>query len=333
VHLLANRELTASMRQFRLAAGVGAEETVAFLNETIHDLYGDVRPAPRPGEKRQPRGRSPSVPEEMTAKFVERIERGMHGRIDHVYGLKWLENTDQLKGRANASRVPAWLVRAYDVAFGADGYLIDMYTWSVALQGDQMRDLPRRVRDLPARVEPGSEYDFLTRDLGDPDEDLRPLLREQAEQLAELAARQRTSRSSWTPLAADASGFLGEAEHEAPEGTIAAPGGMLVARFVLHNVGEVPWQDRVLYRVGPTSVGLASAPLVPIPATKPSGTADVRCVLRAPLIPGTYRVCLKMGWPDGTYCFPTTLLGLLLTVVVPPTDIADPYEEWMDHAG
>lgn len=317
------------MRQLRQAAGVDLAESVEILNETIHELYADVRPAPVPTEERRSRERSPAV-QEVTSTSLSGVERGTYGRIEQ---LKWVADLKQLKGRANASRVPAWLVRAYDVAFGADGFLVDMYPWSVALQGEQLRDRPRRVRDLPARVPADREYTFLTRDLGEPDDPQRLLLQAQASQLAGLAQRQRTRPQVWTPLPEDASGFLGEAENEAPEGTIAAPGSMLVARFVLHNVGSVPWHDRLLYRVGFSSIGLASSPLVPIPDTEPGAAADIRCVLRAPLTPGTYRACFKMGWPDGTYCFPTTLLGVLMTVVVPPADIADPYPEWPDHAG
>ncbi|WP_344212488.1 NBR1-Ig-like domain-containing protein [Kribbella sancticallisti] len=267
----------------------------------------------------------------MSPRYLLQLERGEHSNRDVNSLPHWLKVLEVDRIRANASRVPAWLVRAYDVAFGADGFLADVYTWSEALQEDQLRDLPRRVRDRPIEVMPGDEYAYLTRDLGEPGDSLRRLLLTQASELAGQRDRFRAAPRMWAPVTGDKTGFLGEAEDEAPEGTIAAPGSMLVARFVIHNIGQVRWRDRLMYRVGSASVGMASSPCVPLPDTDPGSTADVRCVLRAPTAPGTYRACFKMGWMDGTYCFPTTLLGVLFTVIVPPADIADPYQDWPDH--
>ncbi|MEU4294979.1 hypothetical protein AB0E63_42720 [Kribbella sp. NPDC026596] len=329
VHILANRELTASMRQLRQAAGYDLAETVEILNETIEELYAEVRQAPEPDAKR----RLSAGPQRLTVAIVRRIERGEYSAFDHRPSVKWVD-VDQLlpRKRMNASRVPAWLVRAYDVAFGADGFLTDMFTWSTTLQGDQLRDRPRRVRDLPTHVPAGGEYQFLIRDLGEPDAEFLPLLQAQAAQLAALAERQRTHPSAEAPSASDASGARGEGEERFPEGSITAPGVMFASRFVLHNLGEVPWRDRLLYRIGSSSIGLGSTPLVPLPDTDPGGSAAVEWVLRSPMTPGTYRACLKMALPDGAYCFPTTLVGLLVTIVVPPADLADPYEPWPDHA-
>ncbi|SDD36896.1 NBR1-Ig-like domain-containing protein [Actinokineospora iranica] len=325
VHVLANRELSVAMRQLRMAVGINLGETVAILNETIDDLYADVRDAPTPG------GRVPSTPHRVTGDYVRRVERGDHGRFDLGTLPAWARRSEVEKNRLNASRVPAWLVRAYDVAFGADGFLVDMHTWSVALQADQLRDLPRRLRDLPGHVPPGGEYEFLVRDLGELDEQARDLLRAQAGELAALRDRQ-PGGASWLPFAKDASLNAGEAEE--PEGMLVAPGSLVTTHFVLRNAGTVPWRDRLLYRVGDTATGIASPPLVPVPDTEPGAdTAEIGYVLRAPTTPGTYRVCVKMGWPDGTYCFPTTLLGLVTTLVVPPADIIDPYREWPDHVG
>lgn len=99
------------------------------------------------------------------------------------------------------------------------------------------------------------------------------------------------------------------------------PGEFLVMRWVLHNTGRVPWRLRYLFRIGMSPDAAVTPRLLAIPDTEPGGTADIRCPVRAPLRPGTYRLCMKMGWPDGTYCFPNTMLGVILSLVVPPADV------------
>jgi hypothetical protein len=317
------------MRQFRQAAGFDSKQTIEVLNETIRELYGESMPASGDEAGR----RLASQPRPLTAAVVEQIERGAYNRIEGRTKAAWIRDLQVDRGRLNASRVPAWLVRAYDVAYAADGLLVDMYLWSVALQGEQLRDRPRRLRDLPARVPPGGEVEFLTRHLGELDAEYQALVEGHAVRLAAIAERQRTQQTEWAASSADASGARGEGEDEAPEGSIVSPRQIVSQRFVLYNLGQVPWRDRLLYRIGSSSTGIASPPLVPIPDTDPGGSAEVRFILQAPRTPGTYRACLKMAFPDGTYCFPTTLVGLVVTLVVPPADIADPYREWPDHAG
>lgn len=324
IHLFAGRELTGAMRQLRVATGCEASRTVEILNQTIEELYPGARPDARPGGDG---GRT--IPRLVTTKYITQLESGVHSRPETLPPWAQLIQVDSV--RVNASRVPAWLVRAYDVAFGADGLLVDIYLWSEALRQDQSQDLPRRIHDLPTEMEPGEEYACLIRDLGEPTAGLATLLSTQASELASRRDRYRASSASWIPSAADKSGFLGEAEEEAPEGTIAPPGSLLVARFVMHNVGQVPWRDRLMYRVGSSSAGICTPPFVPLADTAPGATADVRWVLRLPMEPGTYRMCVKIGWPDGTYCYPTTLLGVIFTAVVPPADLADPFQEWPDH--
>jgi hypothetical protein len=56
----------------------------------------------------------------------------------------------------------------------------------------------------------------------------------------------------------------------------------------------------------------------------PGGRVELRVPLRAPRRPGTYRACLKMGWPNGVYCFPSTLVGVIVTVIVPAADLLAP---------
>jgi hypothetical protein len=106
------------------------------------------------------------------------------------------------------------------------------------------------------------------------------------------------------------------------------PGEYRVVRWEMRNAGTVPWRDRYLYRVGRPGVGLSSPPLLPMPDTEPGGIAEIYCPVQAPSLPGAYRVCLKAGLPDGEYCHPSGLGGLILTVIVPPTDLADCYDSW-----
>ncbi len=328
VHVMANRELTACMRQVRVAAGMGWDVTLAVLNDTIRLLYPDAAGAPVGDDRRtNPRGRPCLVDYD----FIRRLEQGLHSRFDKPRG-GWADRSAIAANRFNASRVPPWLVRAYDVAFGADGLLVDIFCWAAAYQADQMMDLPRRTRDLPGLVPAGSEYAFLARDIENPTDVVHALLTEQAGRLVRLREAAPAPDVPWSPRPDDLAGNLGEAEAEAPEGLLGLPGQQIVARYVLHNIGARPWRDRVLYRVGATQDNIGTPPLVPVPDTDPGGTADIRCVMRLPRRPGTYRLCLKMGWPDGTYCFPTTLLGLIVTAIVPPADLTDPYEEWPDHA-
>jgi hypothetical protein len=37
---------------------------------------------------------------------------------------------------------------------------------------------------------------------------------------------------------------------------------------------------------------------------------------------------MKMGWPDGTYCFPNTLVGVILTVIVPDDTLGEVFQPW-----
>jgi hypothetical protein len=233
------------------------------------------------------------------------------------------------KTRLYTSRVPEWLVRAYDLAFCANGYLVDMYAWSTALLSDQLRDVPRRMRDLPAHVPPGREWAFFAEHFGDADEHITALLAAQTEAVVGLRERRPSSDAPWLPMAGDVS----SSQDETPEGLLVPPDSQLVAAWVLHNTGSAPWRDRVLYRVGGYPGGVRTPPFVVIPDTPPGSTVRIECPMRAPTTAGTYRACLKMGWPDGTYCLPNTLLGLFVTLVVPPADLVEPTTEWAEHAG
>lgn len=324
LHMVVSRELTAAMRQLRVANGDHTAQTVEILNQAITDLYPDAT------EQRTDYGRR-SVPHLVSERYVLRVERGHHARLPVP---PWLRSSRDLDPAVvSGSRVPPWLVRAYDMAFGADGYLVDMFDWASALLADHEHNPPRLTRHLPAHAAPGHEYDYLAAGFVDEqaptaiDPAVQALLAEQAGQLI-TRGDHASGAPQWMPSSQDGSGSLGDGEEELPEGTLVPPGGQLVARWVLHNTGKVPWRDRLLYRVGATTEGIRTPPFVIVPDTDPGQTAELRCPLRAPHRSGTYRVCLKMGWPNGVYCFPSTLLGLIVTLIVPPDDLMDPAADW-----
>jgi hypothetical protein len=322
LHLLASRELTGAMRQLRVATGDDFTSAVVLLNQAIMSLYPDAAPADVDRAGR-------AVPHLVTKRFVEALEKGHHSRLDLYRLPSWIDvSRVRDKTQLYSSRVPDWLVRAYDLAFCANGYLVDMFAWSAALLPDQLRDVPRRLRDLPAHVPPGTEYAFLAEHFLDADDELRALLAAQAEMVAVRRDGPRDD-APWSPSPGDES----SSHDEIVEGQLVAPGHWFVAIWCLRNTGSVPWRDRVLYRIGAYPGGVHTPPILVIPDTDPGEVAIIRCPMRAPTTAGTYRACLKAGWPDGTYCFPSTLLGLFATLVVAPADLADPAAEWADHAG
>lgn len=317
LHMVATRELTAVMRQLRVASGDSTRDTADIVNQAILDLYPDAGPEP------QRIGRA-STPHTISGGYLLRLERGYHAMLRVP---SWLADSGHGRTReAYGSRVPPWLVRAYDLAFAADGYLIDTYEWAAALQADQQHNPPRTTRYLPQHLTLGREEEFLSRGLVPLSPLARNVIREHAELLR--IRHDRSSETAWRPSRDDGSGSHGDGEEAVPEGTIASPSESLTIRWVLHNTGSVPWRDRLLYRVGDARTGILTPPFVPIPDTMPGEAAEIWCALRAPDRAGTYRACLKMGWPDGTYCFPNTLLGVIVTLIVPPADLADCREPW-----
>jgi Ig-like domain from next to BRCA1 gene len=314
LHLVVMRELSNAMRQTRVAAGLEQLDAARdLLNEAIVELYPEVS-----GEVRTPAGQ-PAGPHLVTTKYVSDVERGNTSK-NRV--APWLAALPEVSDdRKRGSRVPGWLVRAYDRAFMADGYLVDMYTWAVAVDWDHRNDPPRLARSLKAVL--GDDVEAFD---GAPPEVAR-VLSVNRPTLADRAARPKGP--DWLPDDQDASASFGEGEEDHPEGVLVRPGEFRLPRWVLRNAGAVTWTDRVLYRVGGRSDGIASPVAVPVPVTEPGDAADIAVPIRAPRRPGTYRICLKMGWPDGTYCFPNTLVGVILTVIVPDDRPgAEPYQPW-----
>ena len=111
--------------------------------------------------------------------------------------------------------------------------------------------------------------------------------------------------------------------NEFRDGQLTAPGAVVTGSWPLRNTGEVPWRDRLLFRVSQRDAGGIHAPrFVPVPDTDPGEVAVIRAPLRAPRWPGTYQVCFKIGWPNGVYCHPTTMTGVMATLVVPPPELS-----------
>lgn len=311
------------MRQLRVAAGDDMPSAVVILNQAITSLYPDAESAASGGNSK-PR------PHLVERSYLLTIEKGHHSRLDLGQLPKWIKD-EQVTDKTTlyTSRVPEWLVRAYDLAFCANGYLVDMYAWSAALLPDQLRDVPRRLRDLPAHVQPGRELEFFAEHFLDADERTSAVLTAQAEAVVGLRVRQPSPDAPWQPTSGDQS----SSQDETPEGMLVLPDSQLIAAWVLHNTGKVHWRDRVLYRIGAYPGGVRTPPFVVIPDTAPGSTVRLEVPMRAPTTAGTYRACLKMGWPDGTYCLPNTLLGLYVTLVVAPGDLVEPATEWAHHAG
>lgn len=317
-HLVATRELTAAMRQLRAATGDSVHQSADVLNETLARLYPDM--AGQGGSGRY------STPHRVNGDYLSKVERGMNATLPVPSWLRSL-GLDERSDAAQGSRVRPWLVHAYDVAFAADGYLIDMYTWTMALLADQQHNPPRVTRDLPGAIPAGGEDAYFADGFQTAPGPIREILREHARTM-----RGRRDRSAdepaWLPSDADLSGDTDDGDEINPEGVLVRPGEFRVARWLMRNVGQVPWRDRVLYRVGKPGTGIHTPRMLPLPDTEPGGTTEIRCPLRAPDRPGTYRICLKAGWPNGIYCHPKSMLGLIFTLIVPPADLAGCHEPW-----
>jgi Ig-like domain-containing protein len=312
LHLVVMRELSNAMRQARVSAGLerldAAREVV---NDAIRDLYPEATERVRTG-----RGQ-PSGAHLVTTKYISDVERGNTSKSETPAWLSGLEGIDA--ERLRGSRVPAWLVRAYDLAFLADGYLIDLYAWAVATDRDHRSDPPRLARALDGLLAASSF------DLPDQPAEVAAVVDADRVALARLAA---VPPGDWLPADGDRSAAFGDGEEDNPEGVLLRPGEYRLPRWVMRNTGDVAWADRVLYRVGATPAGIASPVAVPVPPASPGDTVELTVPVRAPDRAGTYRMCLKMGWPDGTYCFPNTLVGLILTVVVPDPALPAVYDPW-----
>jgi hypothetical protein len=308
-------ELTAAMRQLRLAAGLERlEDAEDALNEAILLLY--------PGADRTTGG---GVPHLVSGRYISDIERGNATKVKIP---RWLDGARVTRRQQlRASHVPLWLVRAYDVAFLGDGYLVDVYRWALALHADQADTPPRAspTRRLTASGLAGFDRDTAVFSGAPPD--IRRALDACRGQLTSYPA-EPSQQSCWLPDERDRCTNINDLGQEIPEGVVTGLGEFLLGTWTLQNTGAVAWRNRLLIRTGRHDVGLRTPPFVPVPQTSPGETADVLLPVRTPDRPGTYRLCLRLGWPDGTYCYPNTLIGAIMTVIVLPIELAGCRREW-----
>jgi hypothetical protein len=91
-----------------------------------------------------------------------------------------------------------------------------------------------------------------------------------------------------------------------PDGTIMKPGQDFEKVWEIQNVGKVVWKNRYLRREGACDgIGLMSSPeRIPIPATKPGQTVQIRVPIKAPMIPATTSSVWRMVDKQGNKCFP-----------------------------
>ncbi|MDN5853463.1 MAG: hypothetical protein L0K86_11575 [Actinomycetia bacterium] len=300
------RELGRAMEQIRTWAGY-REGAVTRLNESIRHLYPDAPPGGR-------RSGPVSEPRLLTnSRLITDVEAGRDTDAD---GKHWLHNLVPRPGR-RVNAPPLWLVRAYDHAFHADGYLLDLHRWSVSAQRDQQRLRSGALIDVPPkRLRERMLAGFETAPA-----EIRALLLRHAEELADRRTAPGQSRYTGVQLVDDGSAGM-------PEGTVLPPGGVVTVTWTFRNVGPAPWDDCMLVRTDPEPAGLAAPPFVPVAATEADAAAVVTCPVRAGDRPGTHRVSYKMARSDGTWCTPGSFLGVFATIVVPPRELAPIWHVW-----
>jgi transcriptional regulator with XRE-family HTH domain len=295
-------ELGHDMRQQRLAAGVN---DMAYAVELVQSAM--------------PLGAPP-----VTAPYLADVERGNSG---HGARSDWVEEGGDRPGsELYRVHVSYALVEAYDTAFGADGYLVDVYDWAKVRDQEHSVSPPTALPPVPDRSALDAALAALREGFNSKDEVAGPVLAEceAALRLAHPGWRDPARREKWLLEEGqrDRSTFVNEL-NEFRDGQLVEPGGVLIGSWPLRNTGEVPWRDRLLFRVSQgDAAGIHAPRFVPVPDTDPGGVAVIRAPLRAPQRPGTYQICFKIGWPNGVYCHPTTMVGVVATLVVPPPGLS-----------
>ncbi len=295
-------ELGHYMRQQRLTAGV---EDMEYAAELV---------------KRAMRRDASGGP--VTSGRLANVERGNSGVNDRIWRMK-----DEPDVGPHRVYVPYELAEAYDTAFSADGYLADVHHWARVRDHEHAKFPPRATPPVPAELTTldaalGVLWDGFTSQ----DEVAGSVLAEYEAALrgAHPGWRDPARQKAWvlTEGQRDRSAFANEL-NEFRDGQLVAPGDVVIGSWPLRNTGEVPWRDRLLFRVSERDAAGIHAPrFVPVPDTDPGKLAIIRAPLRAPRWPGTYQVCFKIGWPNGVYCHPTTMTGVMATLVVPPRELS-----------
>jgi hypothetical protein len=304
-------ELGHYMRQQRLTAGV---DTMKYATKLVERA---MRPAPG---------------KPLDEDHLANVERGNSG----VNEPMWRE-----KGKPDVGPprvyVPYELAEAYDTAFGADGYLADVYDWAWVRDHEHEQSPPRAMPPIPAELTLDAALRVLWDGFAPQDEVAGPLLagREAAVRAAYPGWQDPARADAWVPAEGgrDRSAFVNEL-NEFRDGQLTAPGAVVSGSWPLRNMGEIPWRDRLLFRVSQRDAGGIHAPrFVPVPDTDPGEVAVIRAPLRAPRRPGTYQVCFKIGWPSGVYCHPTTITGVMATLIVPPREVSAWWPDPVPAAG
>lgn len=317
--MLPMRELGHAMEQIRNSCGFHrAALAIERINQAVIELYPDADGQPaRAGPVSVPRLLLPDDD------LLYEVEQGKGDRPRDQ--RHWLRTDDLSERQLRANRVPEWLVCAYDRAFHADGYLVDFYHWATAADAAH-RSLPPRSAAVAAI--PCSEIrELMFRGFDGVAPEVQALLDAHVTEL-EQRADSRVSIADDDPLGENFGGIelVDDGSAACPEGLVLLPGQTLIIRWVFRNAGMAPWHDRVLVRVG--YHGITTPRFVPVPDTEPMATAELACPVRAPVSCGTYRACLKMAWSDGTWCAPTTLVGVLITIIVPPGELTSGWRLW-----
>jgi hypothetical protein len=81
---------------------------------------------------------------------------------------------------------------------------------------------------------------------------------------------------------------------------------LFLFRLYLHNVGQAPWRDRLLYRIGPpVTSGTPFTPgVLPVPDTEPGQSCEILIPGRTQWLYGCATVSYVMVFPDFTPCLP-----------------------------
>lgn len=321
--LLPMRQLGYAMEQIRNAVGLRLDP-LEFMNRAIIELYPEVE------NRRSGRAGPVSVPRLLRSPhLLDEAEQGKYERVRDQ--RRWLQADPEISAnQVRSNPIPAWLVRAYDVAFGADGYLVDFYRWAVAADAAQTQVPPRLTTIALPAVPTDKLRDLMFEHFAGVPADIGEVIEGYVDELARLAPGTAGGGDpAWVPQAMDKSVIEDDGTRDFPEGTILRAHETKVISWTFRNIGSIAWSDRLLARVGQDLTGgLRTPPFVPIPATGAGETCVVTCPIRAPAEPGTYRACFKMAWPDGTLCYPTTLIGALASVIVPPAEMSQSWRSW-----
>ncbi len=142
------------------------------------------------------------------------------------------------------------------------------------------------------------------------------IARESTRQRRRLRNPLLIARQARYPLEGDAATFVSE---EPPDGSTVPCGAHFIKRWTIRNSGSVPWHDRQLRRIGPTTGPwtLTSAQFTPIPDTEPGETVTISVELGAPQMETAAVAQWKMVDEDDLLFFPTKYsVGLALYVLV-----------------